>query len=55
LQGLGQGVKAIGSSGGNQALQRSEVVRVTVDGRVFELGRPTLLGAILIKARSLMV
>jgi hypothetical protein len=28
---------------------------VTVEGRTFELRRPTLLGAILIKARSLMV
>ena len=52
---LGQGAKAIGIPGGHQALQRSEVVRVTVEGRIFELRRPTLLGAILIKARSLMV
>jgi hypothetical protein len=28
---------------------------VTVNGRSFELRRPTLLGAVLIKARSLMV
>jgi hypothetical protein len=52
---LGQGAKAIGVPGGKQALERSEVVRVTVEGQVFELRRPTLLGAILIKARSLIV
>jgi hypothetical protein len=52
---LRQGVKAIGVPGGKQALERSETVRVTVDDTAFELRRPTLLGAILIKARSLMV
>jgi hypothetical protein len=48
------GVKALGVPGGQQALSRAEKVRVTVDGESFELRRPTLLGAILIKARSLM-
>jgi hypothetical protein len=48
------GVKALGVPGGQQALSRAETVRVTVDGKSFELRRPTLLGAILIKARSLM-
>jgi hypothetical protein len=48
------GVKALGVPGGQQALSRAEKVRVTVDGETFELRRPTLLGAILIKARSLV-
>lgn len=52
---LGAGRRAIGVPGGSQALARSEPVTVTVDGRSFELRRPTLLGAVLIKARSLMV
>jgi hypothetical protein len=47
--------KAIGIPGGSQALSRSEEVRVCVKGESFTLRRPTLLGAILIKARSLMV
>jgi hypothetical protein len=52
---LGPGRKAIGVPGGSQALSRAETVTVTVEGRSFELRRPTLLGALLIKARSLMV
>jgi hypothetical protein len=52
---LGTGRKAIGVPGGSQALNRSQIVTVTVRRRSFELRRPTLLGAILIKARSLMV
>jgi hypothetical protein len=52
---LGAGRRAIGIPGGSQALARSETVTVTVDGRTFELRRPTLLGALLVKARSLMV
>lgn len=51
---LGGGMKAVGVPGGSQALSRSEVVTVSVDGNEFELRRPTLLGAILIKARSIM-
>jgi hypothetical protein len=51
---LGGGRKAVGVPGGSQALSRSETVTVTVKGRSFELRRPTLLGALLIKARSLM-
>lgn len=47
--------KAVGIPGGSQALNRSEEVRISVEGRTFSLRRPTLLGAILIKARSLMV
>jgi hypothetical protein len=52
---IGAGGKAIGVPGGSQALARSEVVTVAVEGRSFELRRPALLGAVLIKARSLMV
>jgi hypothetical protein len=52
---LGAGLKAIGVPGGSQAITRSETVTVIVEGRSFELRRPTLLGAVLIKARSLMV
>lgn len=52
---IGAGGKAIGVPGGSQALVRSESVSVAVAGRSFELRRPTLLGAVLIKARSLMV
>jgi hypothetical protein len=52
---LGAGRKAVGVPGGSQALSRSEAVMVTVRGYTFELRRPTLLGAVLIKARSLMV
>ncbi len=52
---LGRGVKAIGIPGGSQALARSELVTVQVRDVSFGLRRPTILGALLIKARSLMV
>ena len=52
---LGVGVTAVGIPGGSQALARSETVLVRIGERSFELSRPSLLGAILIKARSLMV
>lgn len=45
---------AVGIPGGSQALARSEAVTVRIDGHTFELQRPTLAGAILIKARSLL-
>jgi hypothetical protein len=48
------GQKAVGIPGGTQALGRAELVTVAVGGREFELRRPTLLAAILLKARSLM-
>lgn len=48
------GLKAVGVPGGSQALARSELVKVRVDGREFALRRPSLVGAILIKARSIM-
>jgi hypothetical protein len=52
---LGRGRMAVGVPGGSQALARQEAVTVRLDGRSFMLRRPTLLGAILIKARSLRV
>ncbi len=52
---LAGGVTAVGVPGGSQALSRSETVVVRVGDGSFQLKRPTLLGAILIKARSLMV
>lgn len=52
---LGTGQRAIAIPGGSQALSRSENVVVAVDGAEFPLRRPSLLGAVLIKARSLMV
>jgi len=45
---------AVGIPGGSQALARSETVTVRIDAHTFELQRPTLAGAILIKARSLL-
>lgn len=41
--------------GGTQALSRMERVEVVVEGQRARLFRPTLLGAILLKARSLQV
>ena len=41
--------------GGTQALQRKETVTIVLDGGHTRLPRPTLLGAILLKARSLPV
>jgi hypothetical protein len=53
--GLGGGLKAIGVPGGSQAISRAKTITVIAEGRAFELCRPTLLGALLIKVRSLMV
>lgn len=52
---VGAGRIAVGIPGGSQALARQEPVTIRLDGRSFTLRRPTLLSAILIKARSLMV
>jgi hypothetical protein len=52
---LGPGRVAVEVPGGSQALDRQEEVTVRLSGNSFTLRRPTLLGAILIKARSLMV
>jgi hypothetical protein len=41
--------------GGTQALKRIEVVEIVVDGDSVRLRRPTLIAAILLKARSLRV
>lgn len=41
--------------GGTQALSRVEIVAIVVDGQRLMLRRPRLLGAILLKARSLQV
>ena len=41
--------------GGSQALNRVEAVEIVVEGRRARVFRPTLLGAILLKARSLEV
>jgi hypothetical protein len=48
-------VNAVGVPGGSQALARAETVIVRSGDHVFQLRRPTLLGAVLIKARSLLV
>jgi hypothetical protein len=48
-------LKAVGVPGGSQALARAETVTVRIGDRVFDLRRPSLLGAVLIKARSLLV
>lgn len=52
---LRPGVSAIEVPGGSQALRRSEAVEAHLDDHAFTLRRPNLLGAILMKARSLMV
>jgi hypothetical protein len=41
--------------GGSQALTRMETVTVIIDGERVALNRPTLIGAILLKARSMRV
>ena len=41
--------------GGSQALRRTETVAMVIEGARVELRRPTLLAAILLKARSLRV
>jgi hypothetical protein len=41
--------------GGSQALNRIETVIVVIDGEQVKLHRPTLIGAILLKARSIRV
>lgn len=48
-------VRVVQVPGGTQALARTEVVAVEIDGVTRRLRRPTLLGAILIKARSLLI
>lgn len=48
--------ETIGIPGGSQALKRTETVTITVDGgSARRIRRPTLLGAILLKARALQL
>lgn len=49
------GVRTIQIPGGSQALARTETVEVEIDGAIVQVRRPTLLGALLIKARSILV
>jgi hypothetical protein len=59
--GLGRAARTAGAletiqiPGGTQALERVEVVEIVVDGVASPVRRPTLLGALLLKARSLPV
>jgi hypothetical protein len=46
-------IRTVQIPGGTQALARTELVSVEIDGVVCHVRRPSLLGAILIKARSL--
>ncbi len=48
-------LSTVGIPGGSQALSRAERVRVITTGGSCELARPSILGAVLIKARSLLV
>lgn len=49
------GVRTIQIPGGSQALARTATVEVEIDGAIAQVRRPTLLGALLIKARSILV
>lgn len=46
-------IATVSVSGGSQALARSATIDVQVGDKVFAIQRPTLLGAILIKARAI--
>lgn len=46
------GGRTVQVPGGSQALERTEIVDVRLGGRVGRLPRPSLLGAILLKARA---
>ena len=48
-------LRTIQIPGGTQALQRTELVEIIVDGHAATLRRPTLIAAILLKARALRV
>lgn len=52
LQG---GTRTVGIPGGSQAIARAEIVSIRTASRSFTLLRPSLLGAILLKARALLV
>lgn len=49
------GGRTVEVPGGSQALERTEIVDVRLGGRVDKLPRPSLLGAILLKARAVGV
>lgn len=49
------GVRTVQIPGGSQALARTETVEVEINGTIAQVRRPTLLGALLIKARSILV
>ncbi|HEX4116326.1 MAG TPA: hypothetical protein VHY18_10675 [Solirubrobacteraceae bacterium] len=49
------GVLTVQIPGGSQALARTEIVEVEINGAIAHVRRPTLLGAVLIKARSILV
>jgi hypothetical protein len=59
--GLGKAARTAGKletiqiPGGTQALERTEIVEIVIDGVPSPLRRPTLLGAVLLKARALPV
>jgi hypothetical protein len=49
------GVRTVQIPGGSQALARTETVEVVIGVAIAQVRRPTLLGALLIKARSILV
>lgn len=49
------GRPGLGADGGNQALTRAERVPVNLNGRVGRIRRPTLLGALVVKAHAWIV
>lgn len=55
LREVFRGVRTVEVPGGTQALQRTEEVRVVAAGLQGVIRRPSLLGAILVKARSIAV
>jgi len=48
-------LKTIQIPGGTQALTRTEVVDLVIDGDIVAVRRPTLIGALLLKARAVRV
>jgi hypothetical protein len=59
--GLGKAARRAGKletiqiPGGTQALERTEIVEIVVDRVSSQVRRPTLLGAVLLKGRALLV
>ena len=48
-------IRTVQIPGGTQALQRTETIDVNIDGVRVRVRRPTLLGAVLIKSRAVVV